>query len=343
MAYHTYRTILVVGGAGFVGSALVAELVACTGREMVVPTRRYQRARHLLLLPRVLVAEIDVNSEGAFERLLPGVDAVINLAGVLHSKAGPAGSRYGAAFARSHVELTQRLVAACAAHGVRRYLHMSALGAAVDAPSMYLRSKGDGELAATSNPAVATTVFRPSVIFGPDDRFMNRFAALQKIFPLMPLAGAEARLQPVYVEDVARAFVAALDDDLTIGKTYELAGPNIYTLRELVRLAGIWSGHPRPVIGLPPALARLQAWLLEHAPGEPLLSRDNLDSMKVDNVAAGPIAPILGINPVALEAVAPYYLSGQTPRAGVKEHHPRPIWLAGRSPVENTDVPPPEI
>ncbi len=309
-----YRTLLVIGGSGFVGSHLVAQLAAQLDCDVVVPTRRYMRARHLLVLPRVNVVEADVGQEHALDRLLPGVDAVINLAGVLHS---PAGAPYGPAFARTHVELPRRIVAACVAHGVARYLHMSALGAAADGPSMYLRSKAAGELAATSAPALATTIFRPSVIFGPEDHFLNRFAALQKVFPVIPLAGAEARFQPVYVEDVARAFVAALERDPTIGHTYELAGPAVYTLRQLVKLAGTWSGHPRPVFGLPPALARLQAWLLECLPGEPLMSRDNLDSMKTDNVAAGPMAPILGIDPVALEAVAPYYLSGRAPRGAV--------------------------
>jgi NADH dehydrogenase len=315
----TYRTLVVIGGSGFVGSHLVALLAAQEQRDIIVPTRRYERARHLLPLPHVVIAETDVNDERALAQLLPGADAVINLVGILHSKPGPVGSAYGPGFARAHVELPQRIVAACAAHGVGRYLHMSALGAAADGPSMYQRSKAEGEQAVRSNPAVAATIFRPSVIFGPDDHFLNRFAALQRLFPLMPLAGADARFQPIYVDDVACAFIAALECDQTIGETYELAGPTVYTLRELVRLAGIWSGHPRPVIGLPPALARLQAWVLEHLPGEPLMSRDNLDSMKSDNVAAAPIAPILGIEPVAMEAVAPYYLAGKTPRSGVHE------------------------
>jgi NADH dehydrogenase len=315
----TPRTVLVIGGSGFVGSHLVAQLAAQTGRDIIVPTRRYERARHLLLLPTVLIVEADVNHDEALDQLLPGVDAVINLTGVLHSKPGRRGTSYGPAFAQAHVELPKRIVAACAAHRVPRYLHMSALGAAADGPSMYLRSKADGELAARSSTTLATTIFRPSVIFGPEDHFMNRFAALQRFFPLMPLGGADARFQPVYVEDVARAFIHALDDDLTAGNTYELAGPNIYSLRQLVKLAGLWSGQPRPVIGLPAPLARLQAWLLEWLPGEPLMSRDNLDSMKVDNVAAGPIAPILGIEPTPLEAVAPYYLSGQPPHNAMPE------------------------
>lgn len=312
----TYRTVLVVGGSGFVGTHLVAQLATRMGRNVLVPSRRYQRVRDLLLLPTVTIFEADVNDDAALERLLPRVDAVINLAGVLHSSKRGGTARYGAAFAQTHVELPRRLVAACVAHGVKRYLHMSALGAAVDAPSMYLRSKADGELAALANPALAVTVFRPSVIFGPDDQFMNQFAALQSLLPFVPLAAPEARFQPIYVEDVAQAFVSALENDATIGKTYELAGPKTYTLRELVQLAGVWSGHPRPVIGLPSVLARPLAWSMEWLPGQPLMSRDNLDSMKVASVASGKIAPVLDLEPVALEAIAPYYLTGRTPHEG---------------------------
>ena len=300
-----YRFVLVIGGSGFIGGHLIAKLSE-SGRRMIVPTRRYERAKHLAVLPGVdNVVEADIQDDAVLNRLMRGIDAVINLVGVLHSKRG---TPYGPAFAKAHVELPRRIVAACAANGVQRYLHMSALGADVNAPSMYLRSKADGEKAALSNPAVKTTVFRPSVVFGEDDRFLNLFASMQKYVPLMPLAGADAKFQPIYVQDVAQAFVHALDDDYTIGKIYELAGPTVYTLRDLVRLAGAYSGHPRPVIGLPPALARLQAFVLEHMPGGPIMSRDNLDSMKTDNVAKGKIAPELSIEPARLESIASYYL-----------------------------------
>jgi uncharacterized protein YbjT (DUF2867 family) len=209
--------------------------------------------------------------------------------------------------------LPKRIAEACAANGVHRFLHMSALGAAADAPSMYLRSKAAGERVAFSQPTVGTTVFRPSVVFGDGDHFLNMFASLERFLPVMLLACADAKFQPVYVEDVAQAFVHALSNDRTIGHTYELAGPTVYTLRELVQLAGAYSGHPRPVIGLPESLARLQAMLMEHMPGEPLITRDNLASMKIDNVASHPIDPELGITPTSLEAVAPYYLNGQRP------------------------------
>lgn len=301
-----YRSILVIGGSGFVGSHIVAQLAA-SGRHVMVPTRRLERARHLLVLPTVQIVEADVFDDAALGRLMSGVDAVINLVGVLHSAAGVP---YGPGFARSHVELPRKIIAACAAHGVTRYLHMSSLGAAVDAPSMYQRSKAAGEVVALSHSEIATTIFRPSVVFGPEDQFLNMFASLQKKLPLMLVGGAEAKLQPVFVGDVASAFVNALENQATFGQVFDLAGPQVYTLRELVQLSGAYSGHPRPVIGLPEPLARLQAFVFEHLPGEPLMSRDNLDSLKVANVSSNAFPPELGITPTSLESVAPRYLSG---------------------------------
>lgn len=307
------RSLLVIGGSGFIGSHLIAKLNH-PGWSIVVPTRHFSHAQHLQLIPSVDdIVEADVHDDAALRRLMEGKDVVINLVGILH---GSHGEPYGPEFARAHVELPKRIVAACAELGVRRFLHMSALGADPKGPSMYLRSKGDGEAAAFSDPRVATTAFRPSVVFGDNDRFLNLFAALEKFMPIMFLGGAEAKFQPVYVEDVAQAFVAALHDDHTAGKRYELAGPKVYTLRELVRLAGEYTGHERPIVALPPALARLQAAVLEHLPGS-LMSRDNLDSMQIDNIAHEPIAPELGIIPTALEAVAPYYLAGDTPHSGL--------------------------
>jgi len=313
-----YRSVLVIGGSGFIGTHLVSKL-AVEEAHVIVPVRHYESAKHLFELPLVEdVIEADVHDDAVLHRLIRGQDAIINLVGILHSRPG---SPYGPDFARAHVELVQRIVACCAANGVRRYLHMSALGAAKDAPSMYLRSKAAGEEAAFSQPSVATTVFRPAVVFGEGDHFLNMFATLEKFLPVMPLAAADAKFQPIYVEDVVQAFCAALINDRTIGKTYELAGPSVYTLRQLVKLAGMYSGHPRPVIGLPDALGRLQAAVMEHMPGETLLSRDNLDSMKVDNVAETPIDPELGIEPTMLESVAPYFLSGKTPHAPAKATH----------------------
>ena len=303
--------VLVLGGTGFIGSRLVTHLAA-QGRCVTLPTRRLVHARELITQPNVEAVEADVHDEATLARLMQGVDAVINLVGILHSRRGTGGAEYGPDFARAHVELPRKVVAACGSAGVRRYLHMSALGAATDGPSMYLRSKAAGELAALSDPRLAVTIFRPSVVFGEGDQFLNMFARLQGLLPVMALGGADARFQPVYVDDVVQAFANALEDRATFGQVIELVGPKVYTLRQLVQLAGRYSGHQRPVIGLPPALARLQAWFLEHAPGGPIMSRDNLDSMRVDNVASPGTTPL----PTAPEDVAPFYLGPQSSPTG---------------------------
>jgi uncharacterized protein YbjT (DUF2867 family) len=302
-------TVVVFGGTGFIGTHLVARL-AQLGARVIVPTRRYERARHLILLPRVEVVEADLGDDAALRRLLQGADAAINLVGLLHSRRG---TPYGEQFRRAHVELPRRIVAACAAERVPRYLHMSALGAAVDGPSMYLRSKADGELAARAEPTVAATIFRPSVVFGEGDSFLTRFASLQRWLPFVPLACAETDFQPVYVGDVAQAFASALAEPRTRHQVYQLGGPQIYPLADLVRLAGRYANHRRPVFGIPDWLARLQAGFFELLPGTPVISRDNLDSMTVDNVVDPAIqattAAALGIKLTPLEAVAPRYLA----------------------------------
>ncbi|HYM47090.1 MAG TPA: complex I NDUFA9 subunit family protein [Burkholderiaceae bacterium] len=302
-----HSNILVVGGAGFIGRHIVARLIA-RGLRVTVPTRRRARARHLILLPTIDVVECDVHDEAALENLVRDKDAVINLVGVLH---GSHGTPYGREFARAHVELPRRIVAACTQYGVDRFLHMSALGANASGPSMYQRSKGDGDAIVRASQ-LDWTIFRPSVVFGPEDNFLNLFATLAKFFLVLPIGGANSRFQPVWVGDVADAFVNALDNRNMLHQTYELAGPRIYRLRDLVAFAAAASGHPRPVIALPDFLARVQATLMEWMPGAPLMSRDNLDSMKVDNVATEqPFrpAPELGIQMTPMEAEAPAYLS----------------------------------
>lgn len=300
--------VVVFGGNGFIGSHIIAQLAA-EGVRVVVPTRRPERAAHLILLPGVQVVACDIGKDD-LAPLLQGAAAAINLVGVLYSHRG---TPYGPEFKHAHVEIPRRIVAACAAAGVPRYLHMSALGADIQGSSMYQRSKADGEVAARAEPSVAATIFRPSVVFGPEDNFLNMFARLQKHLPLVPLACADAEFQPIYVGDVARAFVNALKDPKTRQQVYALGGPSMYTLAELVQLAGRYSHHPRPIIALPPALGRLQALFFEMLPGTPLMSRDNLDSMAHDNVLDPAIqaltAATLGIKLTALEAVAPGYLS----------------------------------
>mgnify|MGYP003602260367 FL=1 len=302
------KRILILGGTGFVGRHVCTRLVHA-GWSVTVPSRHPAAARHLSGQPGIEVVPGDVHDEATLVRLLVGVDAVVNLVAILHGTA--------ATFEQVHIELPRTIVRACAATGVRRMVQVSALGAAPDGPSMYQRSKARGEAvlqAAAGAGALDLTVLRPSVIFGADDKFLNVFAQLQRVFPVIPLAGADTRFQPVWVEDVAGAVVRCLHDDTTIGRTYEACGPEVFTLRELVRLAGQWSGaaggRGRAVFGLPMALARLQAWVMERLPGEPLMTRDNLDSMAVDNVAGGKLPGLgaLGITPAALAAVAPGYL-----------------------------------
>jgi NADH dehydrogenase len=304
------QSVVLFGGTGFIGSHLAARLYE-HAIDIVVPTRHESHAMHLMPLG-VDIVQADPYDDTALRKLVAGRDAVINLVGILHSRRG---NPYGPDFRRAHVELPRRIAAACALEGVPRFLHMSALGADRNGASMYQRSKADGELAAASQPAVAATIFRPSVVFGPEDKFLNMFARLQRHLPVIPLACAHARFQPVYVGDVAEAYVRALLDPHTAGLTYELGGPQVYELAELVRLAGRYAGHERRIVPLPDALARLQAMFFELMPGEPVITRDNLDSMKVDNVVQPSTdnkvltTAALGIKLTALEAVAPQYLA----------------------------------
>ena len=305
--------VLVLGGTGFVGRSVCERLVERqAGAGLVrVPTRRQQHANRVRALPTVEIVQANVHDDAQLAQLLVGVDAVVNLVAILHGSADD--------FGRVHVQLPQRLAWACKTAGVRRLVHVSALGVGPQAPSNYLRSKTAGEAALreAADAGLALTLLRPSVIFGTEDRFLNVFAQLQALAPVIPLAGSDARFQPVWVEDVAHAVVHCLEHADTIGGVFECTGPTVYTLSELVRLAGRWSGHERPQIPLPAFAGRLQATLMELLPGEPLMSRDNVDSMKQPNVASGQVPGLeaLGITATALEAVAPGYLGGAFGRA----------------------------
>ena len=259
------KKILIFGGTGFVGTQVCEKLNQSSCR-VTVATRRSEHARHLQLLPLVDVIEIDLNDSAALAALVAGHDAVVNLIAILH------GSEE--AFQKVHVQWPLNLIRACKAADVRRMVHISALGASVDSASKYQRSKARGE-AALLGSGLDVTVLRPSVIFGAGDSFLNTFANLQQVFPVIPLAGSG------YI--------------------------------------GINQGKGRPVIGLPDALARIQAFFMELAPGNPVLSRDNLDAMKTDNVATGKLPGLqaLGITPAALAAIAPTYLGARGLRSGL--------------------------
>jgi len=297
--------VLVLGGTGFVGRSLCARLVARSGGAagcVAVATRRAAHAKPVQMLPTVQVIEANVHEPDALSELVKGRDAVVNLVAILH------GSE--AQFRQVHEALPRKLAQVCAQHGVRRVVHVSALGVGDDAPSSYLRSKAAGETVLKAAP-LDLTLLRPSVIYGAGDRFLNLFASLQAVLPVLPLAGAAARFQPVWVEDVAAAIAICLDQPKTIGLTLECTGPDVYTLGELAAMAGRWSGHERRILALSERLARLQAWFMERLPGTPLMSRDNLDSMRIPNLASGQLAGLeyLGIHASALDAVAPLYLA----------------------------------
>lgn len=303
------KKILILGGTGFVGRHLCEKLAEGDYRATVL-TRRRANAAHLQMLPMVDVLEGSAYDAATLVPLLAEHDAVVNLIAILH------GSE--AAFDKAHVQLVQTLVNACAAAGLKRVVHVSSLGADANAPSMYQRSKARGE-AVLAASGLSVSVLRPSVIFGAEDKFLNTFAGLQKMLPFIPLAGSTAKFQPVWVEDVASALVACLEDNSTISQTYEACGPDVFTLKQLVQMAGQYSGHNKPVIGLPDGVARIQAALMELAPGEPIMSRDNLDAMKVDNISGGKLPGLqaLGITPAAASAVVPFYLGNQGLRSGL--------------------------
>jgi NADH dehydrogenase len=296
------RKILLLGGTGFVGRSLCERMVERgPAWRVTVATRRLEHAKAVQFLPTVDPVECDIHDDTQLARVLAGHDAVVNLVAILHGAAKD--------FEQVHVALARRLASACVATGVQRVLHVSALGASAEAPSLYLRSKAAGEAVLRKAPLLLS-VLRPSVIFGREDRFLNMFAALQAVFPVMPLAGAESRFQPVWVEDVAEALLRCLERQDSIGKDYECAGPQIYTLRQLVSLAGALAGCQRPVVALNDTMAKLQAMAMQLLPGTPLMSRDNLLSMRVPSIASGGMPGLqeLQIAASSLEAVAPSYL-----------------------------------
>jgi uncharacterized protein YbjT (DUF2867 family) len=306
-------TVCVLGGSGFIGRH-VCHALAAAGYRIRVATRDRERAKEqLILLPTVDVAPANIHDPAQLAAFVRGADAVINLVGVLHDGRGDR------SFQAAHVELARKVVAACRESGIGRLLHMSALSSARDAPSRYLRTKGEAE-AIVRESGLGWTVYRPSVVFGPGDSFLNLFATVLRYSPVVALACPGARFQPVFVEDVAAAFVKGLADIGSFGRSYDLCGPRVYTLRKLVEYVGTVTGRRRPVVGLNDALSYCQALAMELLPVK-LMTRDNYYSMKVDNVCSCDFP--FGIAPAALEAVAPSYLGQRTPRARYQEFRER--------------------
>lgn len=294
--------IVLVGATGFVGSHLLPAL-ARAGHECLALTRHAQSCRQLAVTPGVRLQSCDVFDEASLRAAMDGAGAVFSMAGILNEK-----GRNGKGFERVHVELPRLILQACQATGTRRLVHLSALHAG-EGESFYLKTKGEAERMIRAADHVDATLVQPSVIFGAGDSFFNRFAALLKLAPVMPLACPEARMQPVWVGDLVRAMVAALDDPETVGEDLVAVGPRDYSLRELVQFTADTLGLKRRIIGLPDGLARFQAAVMDFVPGKPF-STDNYRSLKTDNTSVQNSLWRFGITPRSIEAEVPGYLLG---------------------------------
>jgi len=297
------QSIAVLGGTGFLGTRLVARLIK-DGHRVTVLSRDREQHKHLLVLPGLTLENCDVYEEAQLSERFRGMDVVINLVGILNERGFG-----GAGFRRAHTELTRGVLQAARSAGVTRLLQVSALKAAVDAPSYYLRSKGDAEqLIRDESGGLDWTIFQPSVMFGPGDSFLNRFAGLIASIPwVLPLARPNARFQPVLVDDVVEALRRCLNGGACSRQTYELGGPQIYTLREIVGLVGKLTGRRRWILGLPDFAAQFQAAVMDFVPGRPF-SSDNYRSLTIDSVCDQDGFARLGIKPQSMVASARQYL-----------------------------------
>lgn len=291
--------LVVLGGTGFVGRHLVARLAA-DGHAITLLSRNLGVHHERLLPPGVVLREVDVYDPDALRHAFAGADAVVNLVGILNEKGDN-----GRGFRRAHVELTKLVLAAMQLAGVRRLLQMSSLNAG-RGHSHYLKSRGEAE-AAVKASGLDWTIFEPSVIFGPGDGLFCRFAALIRHAPLLPLARAGARFAPVYVGDVVEAMVRCLHDRRSRGEVYELYGPDVFTLAEIVRMTARQCGLRRFVLPLPDALGRLQGLVFDFVPGKPF-SSDNFRSLLTDSVGGIDGLHRLGITPTRVAAKLPEIL-----------------------------------
>lgn len=302
----TIKNIAIIGGSGFVGS-VIANRLSSQGLALNILTRRRDSARRLWPLPNTTIKEVNAFDAKQLRHAIKDADAVINLVGILNEKKDD-----GLGFRRAHVELTQEILNACKAESVKRYLHMSALNADSFAPSYYLRTKGEAEnvvLGAGDN-GLAVTIFRPSVIFGRNDGLFNRFKQLLKISPILPLACSNTKFQPVYVGDVASAFIRCLSDNTTIGRKYDLGGPEVLSLRDIVEYTNALCEYRRIIVPLGAKISKIQAQIFERIPGKPF-SLDNLRSASEDSVVLHDNGlEELGITPSSFRGIVPTYLHG---------------------------------
>lgn len=298
--------IALLGGSGFVGRALLPELTDA-GHLCTVLTRNPERCRDIRLLPGVSLQYANPYDADSLIGALAGHDCVINLIGILNES-----GRSGKGFEKAHVTLTKNLLKACEEAGVTRLIHVSALGATTDSPqaSHYLKTKKKAEKLVKKS-AIDSTIFRPSVMFGEDDSFFNRFASLLKWLPVLPLACPKAMLQPVWVGDVAAAIRKSIDSPETIGKAYTLVGPTEVSLIDVVRFTARTTGRKRLIIGLPDFLSRLQGLICDFVPGKPF-SSDNYRSLKIDNVSKVNDLKKLGVDPRPMTGLVSTYLAGSS-------------------------------
>ncbi|MFV2056053.1 MAG: complex I NDUFA9 subunit family protein [Thiohalomonadales bacterium] len=319
--------VCVLGGTGFIGQSVVRRLVQA-GCEVQVLTRRREKYRDLLVLPHVELVESDIFSDGQLQKNFAGMDVVINLVGILVEQ-----DRKTRNFQAAHVGLTRKVIDACRNTGITRLIHMSALQSNANrGPSKYLRSKGEAENMVHTTAGFNVTTFRPSVVFGPDDQFLNRFASILRSIPsFMPLllACPNARFAPIYVEDLASVIVSSIDFKLTFGERYNMCGPKEYRLQDIVAYIGTLLGQKRRIIGLGSGLSKLQAAILGNLPGT-LLTRDNVASMQVDSVCDGAFPEIFDITPQSMESIAPRYLANEHTRGCFDAFRRQ----AGRDPVK---------
>ena len=306
------------------GTRLVARLIK-DGHRVTVLSRDREAHRHLLVLPGLTLENCDIYQEAQLSERFRGKDVIINLVGILNERGFS-----GAGFRHAHVELTQAVLQAARSAGVPRLLQVSALRSGLDAPSYYLRTKGEAErLIRDQHGALDWTIFQPSVMFGPGDTFLNRFAGLLAAVPgVFPLARPTARFQPVFVDDVVAAIRHCLHGGASSRQTYELGGPKVYTLREIVELVAKITGRRRWIIGLPDVLARIQGFFFNFVPGRPF-SSDNYRSLTVDSVCTTDGFARLGIQPHSMVASARQFLGAQEDNHRLSENRA----AAGRAKV----------
>jgi NADH dehydrogenase len=294
--------VCVLGGTGFVGQHLVNRL-ADDGYKVRVITRHRERNRALLVRPEVELIEGNIHAVEALREYFTGCEAVINLAAILNER------RRGD-FQKVHVVLPGKIIQACRDCGVKRLLHMSALNAdARTDTSRYLHSKGQGEnLLQVASQDLDITIFRPSVIFGPGDHFFNRFATLLSLSPLpFPVISASARFAPVFVGDVVEAFLVALRKPETIGQVYELCGPKVYSMQELVAFTAVTTGQSRILVSCGPFMSGLLGRIFSLLPGK-ILTYDNVVSMRLPNVCTSAFPAIFALQPSSINCIVPMYL-----------------------------------